>query len=987
MYCPINFDAADDITGYLAPARSLESAPPPQPARAPYSAYPGLFLSAVSSRLVGPTERDQRRYAAVYGQGTPAPAAYYQRAINWGLNQAASAARWGLNQAGSAALNLLSSHVQPLARLAIVNDDSESAPVAQNNDFMDQLKQLMNSPISKGLARFVIPYVESGVNALVAANTGNHQTHNLLQRVQEALTGVKQNLNNSEEAFNAAWEILAEVIRNLPPLSMHGVGVYSGPNVEDQVQLQPITDAMLEVPPRPASPEDARADTDFAKENFVQTYSSYSTVLLINLLLNKKTNPYDFRDVLGIVDSEYLELSETSPKEAFILAFKKKISEDDDLGLFKKFLFSSRHVLSFLYWFSNRLIDKTTQTVLTDVRRNVAVFKNTETPALNPEIAGFGMANRILSKIRNMFSKVTELSSERLPVGSLEEIMERISKDPSFWDGKTDAQLKELVANKLVNEYLPRVTLAEDFLAWTNKHPARIPLKMLAIPLYALEYFPNRAVNILARKIINESDILTTLIDGVRTKRGQATSIELTTYRAIRQQLAGVYQGLMNPGGEQGPEVHVDGDTVKEIQSLCHLLVKVKHLRELKDVDAVRTYFQVPSTVENIEKALIDQHGETIGKLVYGIYKALLEDISVEVQFKSVLDALVSSIKNPPISPESLKQQIASEKEAIETLSSVILRKTVDQAIDSYFEPKDQNSKIVQEVKKIVPLTQWFQSIQTIRDSQNLADKKGYAQQLRTQVMAARQHLIVLTRKLTQEGSNPTDHRNELNYIGKVKDQLDECQTMSSHLMDACIIIRMGTKPAALLETLSYREIFGSRELEDATRHNIRLNQFKENFRKQKDTIGELSNGAELICRFQSVIRAYEKWIDVNYNGNNSRRAKRTAIREFKKHKEALTTILKSHAQYGDAQFQTGILEELNEKFTENSNLHQILEESLPLEQLDIHLFSGNSAVAEFAKNQAATRLDQYMKGVIPLLRDPLIFSVGIGTLLDEFVQ
>ena len=965
----INFDnLGDDITGYAAvrPQASNQNNPP---ATAGGYSYAGLFVSAVRSRLVGANPTDQRRYQAAYGQGASAPVAYYQRAI-----------RWGVNRAVSAATNFLPHPLGQVARLAIDDANSAAASHIQNNDFMDQLKQLMNSPISKSIAGFVIPYVESGVDALIAANSTN-PSHTILRNIKEALTQVKSALNQSEGEFNAAWENLAGVIRTLPPLSVHGFGVYSGPNVADDVELPPITDAMLEVPPRPTTIEGAKADTDFAKETFVQTYSSYSTVLLINLLLHKKTDPYDFRDVLGIMETCYLALSGTSPKEAFIMAFKDKISSDPNLGFFKKFLFSSRYVLSFLYWFSNRLIDKTTQTVLTDVRQNVEAFKNPESPTLNPEIAGFGMANRILSKITNMFRRVKEMPSEKLPVGSLEQIMERISKDPSFWDGKTDAQLKELVANKLVNEYLPRVTLAEDFLAWTNKHPILIPLKMLAIPLYALEYFPNRAVNILARKIINESDILTTLIDGVRTKRGQATSIELTTYRAIRQQLAGVYQGLMNPIGEQGPEVHVDGDTVKEIQSLCHLLVKVKHLRDLKDVDAVRAYFGVPSTVENIEKALIDQHGETIGKLVYGIYKALLDDISVEVQFKSVLDALVSSIKNPPISQESLQQQIDSEKAAIETLSSVILRRTVDQAIDSYFEPKDQNSKIIQEVKKIVPLSQFIESIQKIRQIQNLADRKGYAQQLHTQIMAAREQLIVLTDKLTQESPNPTDRKAERDYIDKLRAQLDACQIMSSCLKDACILNRMATKPEYLIASIE-RMISEISPFENTDALKRRLESIERQFRTQRETIGELSNGPKLIQEFQATIKVYNDWI----NGHSPTPRLAYLKAECQRHLESLKDQTSSYSLMDEA-FVAEQIVELEESFTQGSELDRLLKEQLVLQQLDIHVISTNSKFAKFAKNQAAAILDQYMKGVIPLLRDPLIFSVGIETLLDEFVQ
>ncbi len=968
----INFDnlsyVIDDITGYAAvrPQASNQNNPPATTAGYTYA---GLFYSAVRSRLVGANETDHLRYQAAYGEGASAPAAYYQRAI-----------RWGVHRAVSAATNFLPHPLGQVARLAIGDVNSAPAPQIQNNDFMDQLKQLMNSPISKSVAGVVIPYVESGIEALIAANSTNPSLA-ILTNVKEALTGVKFALNRRVEDFNAAWENLVEVIRDLPPLSVHGFAVYSGPNVAEQVQLQPITAAMLEVPPRPATIEGAKADTDFAKETFVQTYSSYSTVLLINLLLHKKTDPYDFRDVLGIMETRYLELSGTSPKEAFILAFKEKISSDQNLGFFKKFLFSSRYVLSFLYWFSNRLIDKTTQTVLTDVRQNVEAFKNPESPTLNPDIAGFRMATRILSRITNMFRSVQEMPSDQRPLGSLEQIMEKISKDPKFWDGKTDAQLKELVANKLVNEYLPRVTLAEDFLVWTNKHPILIPLKMLAIPLYALEYFPNRAVNILARKIINESDILTTLIDGIRTKRGQATSIELTTYRAIRQQLAGVYQGLMNPTGEQGPEVHVNGDTVIEIQSLCHLLVKVKHLRDLKDVDAVRAYFGVLSTVENIEKALIDQHGETIGKLVYGIYKALLDDISVEVQFKSVLDALVSSIKNPPISQESLQQQIDSEKAAIETLSSVILRRTVDQAIDSYFEPKDQNSKIIQEVKKIVPLSQFIESIQNIRQSRNPADRKGYAQQLDTQIMAARQQLIVLTHKLTQESPNPTDLRAELDYINKLIAQLDAYQIMSSYLMDACILNRMATKPEHLIASIE-RMISEISPQENTDALNRRLESIKRLFRTQRETIGELSNGPKLIQEFQATIRVYDDCI----NGRSQTLILADLKAKCQTHLESLkdqTSIL----SLMDEAFVARQIEELRETFIQGSELDRLLKEQLVLQQLDIRLISKDSAVAKFAKNQAAARLDQYMKGVIPLLRDPLIFSVGIETLLVEFVQ
>lgn len=952
----MDISALDNITGFRAPA----------PVSTPSYTYAGLFYSAVRSRLVGPNSTDQRRYQAAYGQGASAPAAYYQRVM-----------RWGVNQAISAATNFLPQPFRQVARLAIGNANSTSAPQIQNTDFMDQLKQLMNSPISKRVAGLIIPYVESGIDALITANSTNPQPLGVLRTVKEALTQVKLALNRSEEDFNAAWGHLAEVIRTLPPLSVHGVGVFGGSAAVEEARLESINDAMLEVLPRPATLEEARADTNFAKISFVRTYSGYSTTLLINLLLNKK---YDFRDVLGIMETKYLAVSERSYKEAFISAFKEKISSDPDLGFFKKFLFGSRLMLSSLYWFSNRLIEITTQTVLDDVRRNVETFKSAQTPTLNPDIAGFGMANMILSKITNMFRSVQEMPSDQIPLGSLEQIMERISKDPKFWEGKTDTQLKELVANKLVNEYLPRVTLYEDFLAWTDKHPARIPLKILAIPLYALEYFPNRLVNILARKIINETDILTTLIDGVRTKRGQATSIELTTYRAIRQQLAGVYRGLMHPSDEQGPEVHVDGDTVKEIQSLCHLLVKVKHLRELKDVDAVRTYFGVPSTVETIEKALIDQHGETIGKLVYGIYKALLEDINVEVQFKSVLDAVASSVKNPSITPESLQQQIESEKAAIETLASVILKKTVDQAIDSYFEPKDQNSKIVQEVNKIAPLARFLERIDTIRNSQNPADKKGYAKQLHDQIMAAKQQLIVLAHKLYQERPNATDLQHQLEYIDKVTNELEYCRIQSSYLMDACILNRMATKPEHLIASIKRRiEEIPSNENTDALKR--RLEDIERQFRAQRETIAELSNGPKLIQEFQATIRVYDDWISGRFQGSLGK-----LKAECQKHLESLQVETSTHGSLGEA-FVTDQLEELEDTFTQNSALDSLLKEQLVLQQLDIHLISKDSPVARFAKNQATARLDQYMKGVIPLLRDPLIFSVGIETLLDEFVQ
>lgn len=937
--------------------------------------YVGLFYSAIKSRVVGANETDNARYQAEYG--TEAPKAYYQRVLSWGYNKATSAVR-----------NVLPTPVVAVADFIMGQQADPNAPQVANIDFMDQLKQLMANPASKKIASYVIPYIQSSIDALIFANSENERLLNTLDPIRAQVGDLQRDLNADEAQFQASWSSLSESIRNLPPLSVNGVLVYSGPEIVDPIQIQPITEDMLVTPDRPASIDEAKERTDFAATQFIETYSSYSTILLVNFLLRKKEQRYDLRKILGAMETDYPELTQTCPREAFILTFKKAISEDPNIGVLKKFFFSSRFTLGFLYWTSNRLIKKTTRAVLNDVREKVQKFKNHETPTLNPDIAGFGMANKVLCRITNMFRSVTEGPSERLPIGSLEDIMDKISKDPCFWDGKTDAELKELVANKLVNEYLPRRTSCRDFLTWVDeKHWLLTPLKMLAIPLAIRDYISNKITNHLARKILNESDILTTLINGLKTKRGESTQIELTIYRAIRHQLVGVYKEISQPGQNRNRNIEVSEDTVKEIQSLCHQLVKVKHLRDLKDVDAVRNYFTSnPSVLENLEKTLIEQNGEIIGKLIYSIYKALLDDISVEVQFKSVLEAVNSSAINPPVTDEELKKQIAAEKKAIETLASVILRKTVDQTIDSFFNPQDLNSTIVKEIKGIVRLPSFTGGLSCVVNANNLLDKKGYAKQLNEQIIAARQQIAVLTHRLGQQSSNPSDENAERQYIQKVTTQLDHCQQASSRLMNACILQRMRTKPKDLFNLMKDSIEQVPADTNQKEYFARQLDRFKSILTTNRQSILEFSNGPHLIGSFEKLIKVFQRC------------AHSQTTQELQAARADFTPIIQSFLEdLEQSPFQTDpetISNEIDEVsrllttyFSNESELSRLLEERVEAQQLAIHLIPKNSGIARFAKNQIAVALDRYMKGAIPLLRDPLIFSVGIGTVLDEFVQ
>jgi len=199
--------------------------------------------------------------------------------------------------------------------------------------------------------------------------------------------------------------------------------------------------------------------------------------------------------------------------------------------------------------------------------------------------------------------------------------------------------------------------------------------------------------------------------------------------------------------------------------------------------------------------------------------------------------------------------------------------------------------------------------------------------------------------------------------------------------MDACILNRMATKPEHLIASIE-RRIAEIRSDENTDALKRRLEDIERQFRTQRETIAELSNGPKLIQEFQAAIRVYDDWISGRFKG--SLRKLKTECQEHLKSLRVETSI---HRLMDEA-FVADQLEELKATFTRNSALDELLKEQpLVLQQLDILLISKDSPVARFAKNQAAARLDQYMKGVIPLLRDPLIFSVGIETLLDEFIK
>ncbi|MBU6149559.1 MAG: hypothetical protein KGQ54_05135, partial [Verrucomicrobia bacterium] len=270
-------------------------------------------------------------------------------------------------------------------------------------------------------------------------------------------------------------------------------------------------------------------------------------------------------------------------------------------------------------------------------------------------------------------------------------------------------------------------------------------------------------------------------------------------------------------------------------------------------------------------------------------------------------------------------------------------------------------------------------------NANNLLDKKGYAKQLNEQIIAARQQIAVLTHRLGQQSSNPSDENAERQYIQKVTIQLDHCQQASSRLMNACILQRMRTKPKDLFNLMrdSIEQVPDTNQKEYFARQ---LDRFKSILTTNRQSILEFSNGPHLIGSFEKLIKVFQRC------------AHSRTTEELEAARADFTPIIRSFLEDPEqSPFQTDpetISTEINEVsvllttyFSNESELSRLLEERVEAQQLAIHLIPKNSGIARFAKNQIAVALDRYMKGAIPLLRDPLIFSVGIGTALDEFVQ
>ncbi|MBM3196422.1 MAG: hypothetical protein FJZ61_00350 [Chlamydiae bacterium] len=818
----------------------------------------------------------------------------------------------------------------------------------------------------------------------IEQSPSTQQLQPYVRQLKTQLSAVGSALDTkSPEDILSAFTSFTQVLNQRPPIAIQGIGIIGAGSLSEPVSIRPLDEDLLTPSRRHASFEDAKEVTNYTMGRFERAFSAYSTLSICNLFLKTSDRKkYDYPELLEQIEQKKHERSSLSEKELFIRELQNLIQKDKEANWLKRLFFGSRHVLSLIFWFSEKIVSVCSQSILTKMRSDMQQIQSCESGESNTKRLPFELLNSPLCNMIRMYRSAAQPESgKHRDSASLETVMESVSKEPDFYDGMSETTLKNRVTDKIISDYLPRIKLEEGYLELIKGLPGQSVLKVLLPIVRALDYIPNKFIAWFSRKLLNETDALTVIFDSIKTKRNQSTNLELTIYQSLHEELARVYKGMQHAGNDDTAEVQLSSQGLKEIRALCHQIAQIRRLKGFSTEKQLSDYMKNDTPLaEQAEGYLIDQNEAILGDLFMSVYRSVTDKISLETQLNTVVETAISSIEssaNP--NPGALQKQIASEKDSIGRLLRSILQISIDRGIDSALESKPYQTEAMAQIKKMVSIQLLRESIKNLKSNPNSRSIKAvHAQNLRLLLMTAQRQIIVYSSSLDRSQTlNPTDLNLLKSRLSCISECLGGILLQASELMDRYTYESLVLKPEVLIRRLL--AVFANPTHENKKE----LTTIRKSFIESRHLFNKFSNWNDLDSSITSACALAGKLTSQEDSRlGEEQRALIDAESAKLRALEQTFSALPENSVTNDA-----ILGWLEEESSEGHALDVLLETRLEREEVDIPLLTKDSPIVRVAKNQTTSVLNNYLNDMVVLLADPLLHEVTLKTWLASFVN
>jgi hypothetical protein len=888
-------------------------------------------------------------------------------------------------------------HPSLTARISTApHNPSRSASEELPLSLLDRFEALLKHPRFRVIgSSLLIPVLLSILEKVQKFSESAPQLKPHLKSIEEKFEVLKCAIEHSPETVQKAFGDLKASLSSLPPVSIQGVRVYSGQEIPLPAE-PPKQDDLLTHSSRPKNITQAKELTDITAKRFIQAFSGFSTVSLVNFFLDKKgEDQYDFGLIAKEINKENA-LHEEADSTLVLQHLRNKIKNDRTISWFKRFIFGSKLVLNFFLWFSQKIITASTNKTLSEMRSDLEHLKQNRN---SKNMLLFELVNESLSNVLEMYRFIGEAKPGMLPPGSLETTLNKVSAYPLFYKGLTKEQIKTKVADKVVSSYLPRVELEEGYLKLIKGVPGETFLKALLPVVKLLDFFPNKLMSWLSNKLLKETDAVGIIMGSVTTKRNRSTQLELTILRSLREELADAYTDMQkNQTAKRSSSAPLHGGEIKEIQALCNHINKLRRLKGFTTSDQVRSYMSNPPAIEKVEEFLIDKNKEVLNELFMSIYSSVTDDISIETQLKSVFETSISSLKsNDTDSQETIQSQIASEKGSIDRLLRSILEIAIDRGIDTALSNKPLQVESMENIQKIVLISSVRDALGRLQaPSSDNDDRRSAATKIREDIQSMTLQLELL--KNSQIKGNKlasVDRDLFLKRLGPIQSELEVALGCSVKLQDYFAVKALRFHPTNHFQQLSLCKeslqiVLTAKEDGVELRNKAlestysRLESLKKQTNLNRHSLKRLTEGQNLIGELEEI---YGK-IEVFYQAfkQNQQPPTEDDLAEL----ESSITQLEKWKGYFEGlsceATKNQNLSQLQSIFADESALSHLVKKPLEKTEVDISLLK-DSSLLNMAKGQVTRILNGYMDGVIDHLTDPLIHDVSVKTVLGKFIS
>ncbi|MFZ4772568.1 MAG: hypothetical protein ACOYK9_01075 [Chlamydiia bacterium] len=869
---------------------------------------------------------------------------------------------------------------KPTAEDSLELEEISKEQPAPSRDYLDELESLLNRPASKFLARFVLPILQGALLKIRELNANNPQVLPLLDEVENNIRAVEKSLLESEEVFLRAFDALKKTIRNLPPLSVHGFKIYDGPSIESTAVALPNPISSLTETIEPTL-EEARAKTDIAAKKFEETSIQYLTHELMSFFVGQTDCPENHLRSVTRIAEEIEPIPSTPSKASFIKAVCRKIRQDTTIPWIKRRFFSLYPVVSFAYWFCGQLTTKSIRQMISYLRNSIEEIKVQKGSTLNPNMFLVKVLNGALHNNLEIFKHIGLSKPGDLRAGSLKEIIQETSKDPRFFEGMSDNELYSKVADQLAELFIPKIV-------WPK-------------PLNWLTFVPNKILAWGSRKILKEINFVPKMVAKIQPRHNKPTQIELKIYSILREKLFSIYKKIQDRSESESTTTQVRSDCVQDLKELCYNLNKVRRVQGLGSVDEIRRYAETKPLMEKGEELLIDLNEKTLGNLLMNIYKAVLEDVSLETQLESLLCSVANSLEDPiSSSNDQLQADINYEKDLIEQLMKEILQTSVSQGIDAAIESNQPTVKSSEQIQKIVSLEGIREKLTDLDKATDPSIRKTHAIQLRNQLIATDQHIEIFINKIGMDESlSRTDRHQYLVHLSNIRSALDAAHLLSRNVMDGTILDRSKAAPPSSLVKMA-EDLKGQLSelrisvVDQATirpEHietlRRRFKNFSNLFSHAEGTINELSNGRELLSQLKGCQVEFIKNFKLLQENPSIEVAKNLPLQELNNLIRKLKESADQSAEIALKKTLRENIQKLSALFAQNSPLDDLIKQPVESKVVDIQWMQKDSTLVKIGKQQTAAAINKYLDGLFPILSDPVAYDVAIRTALLRFVR